>query len=368
MSIKKFLIITFIICLCIPLISHAQIKIIELMYNPEGSDTKREWIEIYNVGNSFVDLNSYYIFENNIYHKLVAQSQSILNPGEYAIIVDSFAEVLADYKDYFGKIFDSTFSLSNTGETISIADNSKQIIDTITYESTMGADDDGASLQMIDGTLQTSKPTFGAVNVLDPIVSDTDDASDVSTSTDTSGGTSSGVSSHIEQEPVVSYSPTPSFKIGVGRKRTVCINTPLEFEIQVSRADVRPRIIWNFGDFETEKGRKVEHVYVYEGTYEVLAEGSFDGHTSISRTEVVAIVPQISVIQSSSTISIANKGKSEVNLGGFILKFKDETKYIIPKNTIIKAGAVVYKDLDFGQVIAELVYPNGVIYERFDTI
>jgi hypothetical protein len=371
MSVKKFLIVTVIIGLLFPFIGHAEIKITEVMYDPEGTDTKREWIEVYNNGSSPIDLNSYYLFENNVYHKLVAQGQSILNSGEYAIIVDSIAEVLLDYKDYIGKIFDSTFSLNNTGESISIADNSKQIIDTLTYNSSVGANNDGASLQLIDGTLQASRPTFGAANVLDLIVPDMDDDSsnNTSTNTTTNDSASSGTSSHIEQEPAVSYDPTPSFKIGAGRKRLVLINTPLEFEAQISKVDVRPRISWNFGDFETQKGRKVEHTYIQEGIYEVVAEGYSEGYTSISRTEVVVTVPQLEVIQvASSTLSFINKGKNEINIGGFCLKFKDQTKYMIPKNTIIRAGATIYKNLDFEQNIVELVYPNGEIYERFDTI
>jgi hypothetical protein len=368
MSIKKIIIAATFISLLFPFIIQAQVKITEIMYDPEGSDTKREWIEVYNSGNSSVDLNTYFLFENNVYHKLVAQGQSILESGEYAIIVDSVAEVIADYKDYIGKLFDSTFSLNNTGEIISIADNLKKSIDALSYDGSVGANNDGASLQVIEGVAHASKPTFGTENVLDPITPDIGDDSDVATSNNTNTGASSGTSTHVEQEPITSYSSTPMFKIGVGRKRMVSVHTPLEFEVQVSKADVHPRIVWNFGDFETQKGRKVEHIYVYEGTYEVLAEGSFDGYTSVSRTEVIVVVPDLYIAQASSTLSILNKAKNEINIGSFIITFNDGTRYQIPHNTIIKAGATIHKKLDIGKTITGLVYPNGVIYERFDTI
>lgn len=363
---KKLFIIGIIIGLLAPIVINAQVKITEIMYDPEGSDTKREWIEVYNSGNTDIDLSTYFFFENNIYHKLVAQTSSIIAPGAYAIITDSIAEVLADYKDFIGLIFDSAFSLNNTGETISMTNSAKQIIDTVTYSSDMGANNDGNSLQINDEQIISATPTFGSQN---KTVSEEppSDSSDQTSSGSTSLTSGSSVSTHAQQEPVTNYNPTTSFKIGAGRSRTVSINTPIDFEAQISKADIKPRFVWNLGDFSIKKGNKITHTYNNEGIYEIILEGKKDGITAISRTEVSVVYPQIEIIQATSSIFVKNKAKSEINLGGFILKFMNR-ELIIPKNSIIKGGQMVKVPIYENEVFQSLVYPNGEIYTMFGTI
>lgn len=367
MSTKKVFIISSIISLLIPFIVQAQVKITEIMYDPAGSDTKREWVEVYNAGSINVDLNSYFLFENNVFHKLVAQGSSILTPGEYAIIVDSIAEVIADYKDFMGKIFDSVFSLNNTGETISVANSNKEIIDTFIYTNQMGATNDGNSLQLNESQIISAGPTFGFENKKESEVS----IAPGTNSTSTPGGedlNSSDVSSHVQQESISTYTTSAPFKIGVGRDRTVSINTPIEFFAQISKSDILPRITWNMGDFNSIKGKKVTHTYVYAGVYEVIAEAKKEGHVSVSRTQVLVVVPDLLILQASSTLSIKNNSKNEINIGDFKINFSNGDSYIIPQNTIIRGNTELKKNLDGEEVLHEFVYPNGEIYRRFDTI
>ena len=369
MNIKKVFIISIIIGLLIPFITRAQIKITEIMYDPEGTDTKREWIEVLNTGSSNVDLNTYFFFENNVFHKLVAQGNSILAPGAYAIIADSIAEVVAEYTDFMGQIFDSAFSLNNTGETISMANSAKEIIDSVTYTSEMGANNDGNSLQINEGDIISAGPTFGGQNktVAEPFVED-GDTSGGSNSGTSSSNSSSNTSSHTQQEGISNYTAAAPFKIGIGRKRTVSIHTPIEFAAQVSKADIKPRFVWNLGDFTSKKGRKITHTYEYEGVHEVVLEAKADEYTSISRTEVRVVIPELAFSIASSTFTIQNNSKSEVNIGGFKINFIGGDSYLVPQNTIIAGGAEIRKKLDEGIVVQSFVYPNSEIYQRFDTI
>ena len=371
MTIKKICIAVGIISLLVPLITHGQIKITEIMYDPQGGDTKREWIEVLNMGTTAVDLSGYFFFENNVYHKLVAQAGVLLEPNTYAIIVDSIAEVIAEYSGNAVQIFDSAFSLNNTGETISMADASKQIIDTVTYSVDMGGNNDGNSLQITGDAVITASPTFGVINKTESEAPPTDTGTDTTDTTSTSGGTSSGgssVSTHIQQESVSKYTPPTTFKIGAGRNRYVTLNTPIQFEGEVSNGEVSPKFLWNFGDFNTEKGKKVTHIYEYEGVYEVVLEGKTSEHTAISRTEVHVTQPQIEITQSTTTIAVYNKSKQEVNIGGFKIEFLEGEFVNIPRNTIIKGGAAIYMAAPPNLLIQRFVYPNGEIYEQFDTI
>lgn len=129
--------------LIIPGVS-ANILINEIMYNPAGSDTDREWIEIYNNGNC-EDISNYKLFEANTNHNLnLIQGSSTLCNNEYAVIADDSTKFILEH-NFTGNLFDSTFSLSNTNETISIKDNTNTT-DTITYYNTQGADGNSKSL------------------------------------------------------------------------------------------------------------------------------------------------------------------------------------------------------------------------------
>jgi hypothetical protein len=340
----------------------------EIMYDPEGSDTKREWVEVFNSGATPIDLNMYYFLENNVYHKLVAQGQSILNQGEYAIIVDSIVEVLAEYTGFAGKIFDSAFSLNNTGETISITDSSKQITHTVTYDSTMGGNNTGQSLQINGQDVITASPTFGTTNktASEPIEQETDESNSSNSSSSDSSG-SSGTSSHVQQVPISNYTPSQEFKVSVGRERMTSINAPIEFRADVSTGDVSPKFLWNLGDFTIDKGKKITHIYEHPATYEIVLEAKSGEYTAIDRTQIKVFVPQFQITQGTSTLTIANSLKHEVHIGGFEFVFNTDV-LIVPRNTIIKGGGTLYVPYVQSEVLQYLAYPNGEIYERFDTI
>lgn len=348
------------------------------MYDPAGSDTKREWIEVYNAGTQDVDLSTWFLQENNIFHKFVAQAGSVLPAGSYAILADSVPEVLADYANYIGLIFDSVFSLNNTGEVLSIANPQKQLIDTVTYSSTQGGNDNGQSLQINNGQVITASPTFGQINKTESeiIVEETEDetgngdSADTSTSssgTSTSSGSTTSGSTHSQQEGTTSYTPTSSFKIGAGRKRVVSVHTPLELQAYNSKPDTAPRYLWNFGDFFTDLGRKVKHIYTEAGIYQIVLEGKTNDYLGISRTEVSVVEPQLDITTASSSVSIHNMSKQEVNIGDFVFNFA-KGKNLIPRNTIIKGGATISLGYSTSTVLQSLEYPDGEIYEQFDTI
>ncbi len=367
MSIKKVFIICLIISLLIPAITHAQIKISEIMYDPLGSDTKREWIEVFNESNQDVDLSTWFFYEGNVFHKLVAQTQSILPAGSYAIIVDSIVEVLADHSDFSGVIFDSVFSLNNTGESISIADSQKMVINTVTYSADMGASNDGNSLQINDKTIITADQTFGIINKTENELPIIDDSPSTASTTPLNSTSPTNDSTHSEQVTVSNYIPSSLFKIGAGRDRTVSINTEIDFEAYLSKTEIKPRFHWNFGDFDEDRGQKVKHIYNNEGVYEVVLEGRGNGYTGISRTQVHAIRPQLSIVHSTSTIIIYNNSKQEINLGDFRFNF-EEGKKVIPRNTILAGTVSISMSVATSTILRSFEYPNGQIYMSFDTI
>src|SRR3989344_6229310 len=91
------------ILVILPHVSSAQVQINEVMYDLSGTDTDREWIEIYNSGSGTVDLSSWKFFEGNTNHALNnASGGTSLAAGSYAIIADDSAQFLLDWPSFSG--------------------------------------------------------------------------------------------------------------------------------------------------------------------------------------------------------------------------------------------------------------------------
>jgi hypothetical protein len=103
------------------------------MYDVPGTDEGREWVEIQNTGVDSVDLAGWKLLENGIHHKVIALGSSVIAPSARAVIADSAETYRAEHPDYGGLIFDSSFSLKNTGETLVLENASGTEAASITY-------------------------------------------------------------------------------------------------------------------------------------------------------------------------------------------------------------------------------------------
>jgi len=116
---------------------NADIIFSEVMYNPSGTDSGREWIEFYNNGSS-VSIEGWKLYEAGTNHGLsVYQGDYGINAGEFFIIVDQPEDFLLYHPDYNGNLFDSVYSLSNTGEYLALKNSSLLLIDELNYSDTV---------------------------------------------------------------------------------------------------------------------------------------------------------------------------------------------------------------------------------------
>ncbi len=145
-----------------PLGASADISFTEIMYDAPGSDSGHEWVEVQNTGPAAVDLKGWKFSEGGVNHKLVAQNGSIIPGGAYAIIADDPQTFRSDYASFSGILFDSSFSLSNTGETLSLLDASSTPMTSATYSSSAGAAGDGNTLNFVNGAWIPRSPSPGA--------------------------------------------------------------------------------------------------------------------------------------------------------------------------------------------------------------
>lgn len=151
------------VLLLAPAGASASVQITEIMYDVSGSDAGREWVEVTNAGAGPADLSAYKFFEANANHALVlAGGAGVLPPGASAVIAQDPAKFKADWPFYFGALFDSSFSLSNSGETLAIKNAALAVEDSVTYQSSAGASGDGESLQRSASGWVAAAPTPGS--------------------------------------------------------------------------------------------------------------------------------------------------------------------------------------------------------------
>ncbi len=147
--------------------TQANFEITEIMYDLDGTDSNREWIEVKNIGDKNEDLSKWYLFSDNTKHALIPQTESIIESGRYAVIAQNVPQFKNDWPNFTGLIFDSSWtSFNNNGEIISLKDPKLNVVSSISYTSSLGGAGDGDSLQKINDTWVGSKPTPGVENKL----------------------------------------------------------------------------------------------------------------------------------------------------------------------------------------------------------
>jgi|GEM_PF-1181372 len=117
----------------------------EIMYNPsteQGDDAYLEWIELYNEGDSEIDLTNWKIDNYNF-------DDYNLSPQEYVIVARNKDRFTLYYNHSNCTVLDGYFSLSNTADSINLSDGTAEII--VDYNSSTGADGNGHTLENYEG-------------------------------------------------------------------------------------------------------------------------------------------------------------------------------------------------------------------------
>lgn len=321
----------------------SQITITEIMYNPDGTDSGREWIEVYNNGTTPIDLSTYKFLENGINHRLSIYNSDdlVLEPDKYAIIADNPEKFLADFSQN-GLLIDSAFSLNNTGESISMVDSEDNVIDSVLYTPEWGADGTGNSLQKNGSQWIPAEPTPWQDNKTEADNENSDaegSDSDSSSDSSTSNSSSDSGSTHSSTTNLSDYKPKVKLKISAGRDRYVAINSPVGFILehnQDSGSGISTR--WSMGDGIERKGEEIEHIYSAPGTYNVVLNAKNGDELATSRSKVFVREPKIdlefNIWGKTVDIVLKNGDKNEVNLGEFYIKFANK-RFKIAKDTIV---------------------------------
>jgi len=375
--------------LLLPSFAFAQVVISEVMYNLKtGSDSGREWVEIQNVGGSPVTLatSSWKFFENDTNHglSLVSGSETIA-PGGFAVIASDSQKFRADWPTFSGAIFDSAFSLSNSGETIAIKSSSTTTVDQLTYNVALGGAGDGNSLQKINGVWKASLPTPGLVNDTGGGSASQSQSAGASTTANTNTNTNSESNSSSSNGSSVSTSNNnsnwpvePQIFSKISAPSTAIAGADVIFKGEAVGLDkkpiVNPRYLWNFGDGGTKEGESVLYAYNLPGDFVVVLDVSSGKLLSTSRVTIKVIGADIAISDvvngTDGKIELVNNSNQELDLswwriesGGHFFSLPKNTKILargrLPLSAKVLGFSVDDKDL-------AILYPNGSLSYKYE--
>lgn len=331
----------------------AAVTINEIMYDPDGSDTNREWVELYNDGGSSVDLSAWKFVEAGVNHGLTNFSGGTSIPsGGYAIIALDAGTFSSEWGGGI-PIFDSSFSLGNTtGETLSLKDSAGNTSYTVTYDPTLGANDDGNSLQKYNGSWLAADETAGSSNTnADNSSSDEENTGGSGDSNNTSETTQSTA---IEEEPQKTIVHdewqlslfAPSYGIaGDTSSFTTDVRNLYDQKVHPGR------YVWNMGDGTIYDGKEysdVTHIYDHAGEYVIILDywrvGALEKEMSVRHVFSVrdGSLSIKGIVRSNNLldVQVTNSSGNEMDISGWLIS-SDQHAYFVPQNTFVLGNSSI---------------------------
>lgn len=361
----------------LPSVVDAGIIITEAMFDPKGSDTGREWVEVFNEGPDEVDITKLTLFEEGVKHKIATSSGiAKIKKGDFAIIADTPSKFLVDYPGFSGVILDSVFSLKNSGERLALflgdtlldefASNFENLIST-----------EGLSIQRdVSGFVSASSTPgnvySGSVPEIIP-----DSAGDNSNE----GGVKSVATSTVSTETFVSgsrvYAEQPQVFANFKTKKSQTVGVSFSFFGEAIGLKGEPlvnaRYLWSFGDGRIAEGKNVNHIYRHPGIYTTTLTIT-SGEYSSAHYEVIEVFePKILITEvvpgAVGYLEMRNMENRQVDISGFILRSENNQHFYFPQDMILAPKGRIRIDPEDAKILftanTELLYPNGRYMARF---
>ena len=360
----------------LPFLAKASVYISEIMYDIDGSDDKKEWVEIYNGNAGEINLKDWRFNDgsNHILNEPPAnggRGSLVLPAYSYAILSSDATTTVANYSAYSGIVIDTVMSLGNTSETLKIIDASGAIIDTVSYNSSMGANGDGNSLQKINGVWSAKSPTFGYANASSAQSSSSSSQENQSSSASISSSSSSAAEVVASGSVAYNYK-SEQISAKAGEDKTAVAGADIVLEGNALGFKKEPllnaRYFWNLGDGSYKEGKNIRHIYKYPNSYIAVLNVSSGDISASDRINIKVISNELRIIETKSEfIKLKNKSGIILDVSGWFLKaggaiFKFPDYSLVAANSELIISSDVSK-LKFAgnNFSAELLYPNNSV-------
>ncbi len=354
----------------------ASVVINEIAWMGTVDSASNEWIELFNDGNSSVDLSGWILRIEGKPVNIVLKDS--ITAGGYYLIErtddSTVPSIPANLITPFGN------GLANTGATLVLFNAQETEVDRVNGSDNwkigggiVGNNTTKETAQRSGSGWTTAPATPRAINT----------GSTVSTSFQTT------VSAPSTSSNVQPSSLAPQITVDVGsQSRTVLVGAQVTFEGRVLVSKKEPTekagFIWNFNDGTPPvKGASVTHIYSDAGEYWVTIQldpvlGYF---SDPYRIRVIVVVPNITLLTSGdstrSFIEIENRAEYEIDLSGWQVSLvapKGLTRHdsveskiftFYPNTLLVARGTIKLASDKTGLstpvgTIAELRFPNGI--------
>ncbi len=147
--------------------NNESIVINEINYNSNAVFNPEDWVELYNNGQSSIDISGWQLKDSND-NIFYIPNNTILAAGEYLILCRDTAAFSSYFPDAATIIGDLNFNLNRTGESIELHDGTNSIIDSVTYSNRFPwpimPDGGGPTLELKNPNMDNSLPVSWATS------------------------------------------------------------------------------------------------------------------------------------------------------------------------------------------------------------
>ncbi|MFW0871294.1 MAG: lamin tail domain-containing protein [Patescibacteria group bacterium] len=355
------------ICFVLPFCANASVWITEVHYNPEGSDGGYEWIEVHNAGSEEILFTDYRFFEQGTNHKISVyeNGEQILKPGTYGIVADKPEAFLQKYPEYRGALFDSAFSLKNTGEAIALINASGQTVFELSYDPATGGYGNGNSIGLIEDVWYEVEASPGEANIRAkyteaPSDKDEKKEEDIDTSHQEVDKEEDKTIEDEVEVPVTYLELYDSYeakkiRADAGNDRTLMAGASYHFVGKVYGLEggiiKDPLVRWNWGDGSSDRGNQAVHRYRYPGEYTLTFSASVLKYSDVDRVAIKVIPPALEIVMHpdlAGVMGIHNNSQYHLELSRYRISVADseDTGYSFPDHSYINAYNTMWLDSD----------------------
>ena len=336
------------------------ISITEITYDPVGTDSGREWVEIFAPGEAG-DLTGYFLRENEVNHGIKEyEEHTVDSASDYAIIADNPSKFLIDFPEYKGYLYDSAFSLKNTGEMISLVSKDQDVVFTYTYEPIDEKYEVLWSLQSgPDGWVAAeASPGSGSIQSLSSSSSDSSGKEDISDQ----------VKKSIKKKDIEEYSIDRTIEdIDLQKKIRGIVAVPIRFNPFSVKTLKRTskKMHWSYGDGTSEVTERPSHTYAFPGQYLLIGSLMYgDNLEHVAYGKIIVSENPIvmkSIDAQGRYIEIENTSPDVVNIEKFRVSLGSGKSYLFPRNTLILGNMSI--KIPFSTLN---IFQRGVDYNNTD--
>lgn len=141
-------------------VSASDILINEINYNSANDFETEDWVELYNNGDSEVDISNWVFKDSDDTHEFVIPDGTIMQPGTYLVLAQNLAVFQTFHATVSPILGDFVFGLSGGGELIRLFDDIGTLIDFVEYDDAdpwpVEADGNGPTLELINPSFDNS--------------------------------------------------------------------------------------------------------------------------------------------------------------------------------------------------------------------